>query len=87
MRRRAPKSHPTLQPHARRDPRVHKTSWPRPPDSQRLFTKSHGSSMECVHRMSRRAAARTDPGAIRSAWRVSACVTGRLTRADIRIGA
>lgn len=75
-------------PHARRDPRVSKTSWPRPPDRQRLFTKSHGGSMEAsVQRMSRRAATRTGPGVIRSAWRVLACVIDRVTRADTRIGA
>lgn len=61
---------------------------PAHPAAQRLFTKSHGNSMEAeVEKMSQRAATHTDPSAIRPAWRVLAGVIDRLTRADVRVGA
>lgn len=95
VQRRAPKSHPSLpQPRSCHLPPPATTRGfiklrgPAHPAAQRLFTKSHGNSMEVkVQKMSQRAATRTDPGSNRYVWRVLASVIDRLTRADIRIGA
>lgn len=77
---------------ARRDLRVHKTYKPRLLDSQRLFTKSHGSSMERkVLKMSRRAADRgigqtsqtAECGPLRAACHIGVIDILILTPADI----